>query len=164
VTTATWRVRAASRRDVPEILAIEKERFPEPWTKRMLLDELAQSDTRRYSVAVEDGHVIGYLGLMFVLDEVHVNTIGVRTRDEGRGVASALLDEAWPAMLERGCSAATLEVAVSNVRAQRLYQRFGFAPVGVRRNYYAKIGEDALVMWAVLNEGGRPEPGRTLQS
>jgi ribosomal-protein-alanine N-acetyltransferase len=86
---------------------------------------------------------------MFVLaDEMHVNTIGTRRGYEGRGVATSLLDEAWVIAHERGVARATLEVAVSNERAIELYRRFGFAPVGVRKNYYERTREDALILWA----------------
>jgi ribosomal-protein-alanine N-acetyltransferase len=149
VSERQWSIRLAARRDVPELLEIEREQFPEPWSRRMILEELTES-TRRYSVAVEAESVIGYLGLMFVADEVHVNSLGVRRRVEGRGVATSLLEEAWPIAVGRGATRATLEVAVSNKRAQDLYRRFGFAPVGVRRNYYSRRGEDALVLWADL--------------
>lgn len=146
----TWTIRRAERRDVPELLAIEVAQFPEPWSKSMLIDEVTNLQNRRYTVAVEGRHVIGCLGLMYVLDEVHVNTIGVRPGHEGRGVATSLLEEGWADARERGAKRATLEVAVSNERAQRLYRRFGFAPVGVRKRYYERTGEDALVLWADL--------------
>jgi ribosomal-protein-alanine N-acetyltransferase len=154
VSEHAWTIRPASRRDVPELLEIETEQFPEPWSRSMIIEELADTITRRYSVAVDRGKVIGYLGLMFVDNEVHVNTLGVRRRLEGRGIATSLLEEALEAAKERGSIRVTLEVAVSNVRAQALYQRFGFAPVGVRRNYYSRVGEDALVLWADLVETG----------
>lgn len=151
----TWTIRLAERRDVPALLEIEESQFPEPWSRGMLLDELGNVATRRYTVAVEGGVVLGYLGVMFVLDELHVNTIGVRRECEGRGVATSLLDEAWADAAARGVTRATLEVAVSNTRAQALYARYGFAPVGVRKNYYEKSHEDALVLWAdVVAPGG----------
>jgi ribosomal-protein-alanine N-acetyltransferase len=87
---------------------------------------------------------------MFVMDELHVNTLGTLPGHEGRGVATSLLEEAWADARERGVARATLEVAASNTRAQELYFRFGFAPVGVRKNYYERTGEDALVLWADL--------------
>ena len=148
--TTPWTIRLAERRDVPALLEIEEAQFPEPWSRGMLLDELGNVATRRYTVAVEGGVVLGYLGVMFVLDELHVNTIGVRPGAEGRGVATSLLDEAWADAAARGVTRATLEVAVSNTRAQALYARYGFAPVGVRKNYYEKTHEDALVLWADL--------------
>jgi len=135
---------------VPEILVIERQQFPEPWTRGMLLEEITNEQTRRYTVAELDGTIIGYLGVMFVMDELHINTIGTLSGYEGRGVATSLLEEMWPVALARGVARASLEVAVSNTRAQSLYYRFGFVPVGVRKNYYQKIKEDALVLWAAL--------------
>jgi len=146
----SWSIRLAERRDIGALLEIERDQFPEPWTRGMLLDELGQPDTRRYTVAVDAGRVVGYLGVMFAPDELHVTTLGVRLGDEGRGVATSLLDDAWDDARTRGVARATLEVAVSNVRAQRLYYRYGFKPVGVRKNYYQLTGEDALVLWAEL--------------
>lgn len=145
-----WTIRLAERRDIGELLALEQARFPEPWTRGMLLEEITNTETRRYTVAVEETRIVGYLGIMFVLDELHVNTIGTLANYEGRGIARALLDDAWRDARERGIVRATLEVAVSNDRAQRLYYHYGFQPVGVRKNYYERIKEDALVLWADL--------------
>ena len=146
----TWSIRGAERRDVNELLSIEQAQFPEPWTKGMLMDEITNVTTRRYTVAVEGRRIVGYLGVMFVLDELHVNTIGTRVGEEGRGIASSLLDDAWTDARRRGIVRATLEVAVSNERALALYYRDGFKPVGVRKNYYERTHEDALVLWADL--------------
>ena len=143
-----WTIRLAERRDVNELLGLEQAQFPEPWTKNMLLDEITNTETRRYTVAVRQGAIVGYLGVMFVLDELHVNTIGTLPGFEGRGVATSLMDDAWRDARERGVVRATLEVAASNQRAQRLYSRYGFKPVGIRKNYYARTREDALVLWA----------------
>ena len=148
--TNSWRIRAAERRDVGELMFIEESQFPEPWTKRILLDEIGNTETRRYTVAVENKRIVGYLGVMFVLDELHINTIGTLPREVGRGIATSLLDDAWVDAQERGLKRATLEVAVSNARAIELYYRYGFRPVGVRKNYYERINEDALILWADL--------------
>ena len=150
----TWKIRLAERRDIAELLVIEEAQFPEPWTKRILLDEIENTETRRYTVAVEKKRIVGYLGVMFVLQELHVNTVGTVPREEGRGIATSLLDDAWADAKERGIKRATLEVAVSNQRAIDLYYRYGFRPVGVRKNYYEKSNEDALILWAELS----PEP------
>jgi ribosomal-protein-alanine N-acetyltransferase len=146
-----WIIRVAERRDVPELLGIEVAQFPEPWSRTMLLDEINNVDNRRYTVAVENKAIIGYLGVMFVMDELHINTIGTLPRHEGRGVATSLMDDAWTDAKARGILRATLEVAVSNNRAQSLYARYGFRPVGVRKNYYERTQEDALVLWADLD-------------
>ena len=152
----TWQIRLAERRDISELLAIEEIQFPEPWTRGMLLDEVTNTETRRYTVVVKDGKILGYLGVMFVMDELHINTIGVLPDFEGKGIGAALMDDAWRDAKERNIERATLEVAVSNKRAQDLYYRYGFKPVGIRKNYYNKIGEDALVLWADLPVEDKP--------
>lgn len=146
-----WAIRPAERRDVPELLVIEIAQFPEPWSRTMLLDEITNLENRRYTVAVESKEIIGYLGVMFVMDELHINTIGTLPGHEGRGVATSLMDEAWENAKARDIARATLEVAVSNERAQALYARYGFRPVGIRKNYYERIQEDALILWADLD-------------
>jgi len=160
-----WTIRLAERRDVNELLGLEQAQFPEPWTKNMLLDEIGNTETRRYTVAVAKETIIGYLGVMFVLDELHVNTLGTLPGFEGRGVATSLMDDAWRDAKERGVVRATLEVAASNQRAQRLYSHYGFKPVGIRKNYYERTHEDALVLWADLVAADDPQPTRpTLDS
>jgi ribosomal-protein-alanine N-acetyltransferase len=146
-----WAIRPAERRDVPELLVIEIAQFPEPWSRTMLLDEITNLENRRYTVAVESKEIIGYLGVMFVMDELHINTIVTLPGHEGRGVATSLMDEAWENAKARDIARATLEVAVSNERAQALYARYGFRPVGIRKNYYERIQEDALILWADLD-------------
>jgi ribosomal-protein-alanine N-acetyltransferase len=146
----SWSLRLAQRRDVGELLVLEEAQFPEPWTRGMLLDEILNTKTRRYTVAVENKKIVGYLGVMFVIDELHVNTLGTLPGQEGRGIASSLMDDAWQDASARGIKRATLEVATSNARAQRFYYRYGFKPVGVRKNYYERTGQDALVLWADL--------------
>jgi ribosomal-protein-alanine N-acetyltransferase len=145
---SAWTIRLAERRDVNELIGIEQAQFPEPWTKSMLLEEITNEQSRRYTVAVHRDTIIGYLGVMFVFDELHVNTLGTLPGFEGRGVATSLLDDAWCDARQRGVVRATLEVATSNQRAQELYFRRGFQPVGIRKNYYEKSHEDALVLWA----------------
>ncbi len=143
-----WTIRLATRGDLGALMAIEHAQFPEPWSRKMMLEELENVETRRYSVAEESGTVIGYLGVMFILDEMHVNSLGTTPGHEGRGVAGSLLEDVMAVAKARRIARASLEVAASNTRAQALYRRFGFAPVGIRKNYYQRIGEDALVLWA----------------
>jgi ribosomal-protein-alanine N-acetyltransferase len=132
--------------DLDALLAIEEASFPDPWSAELLKGELELRKSRRYTKAVVDGRLVAYLGLMFVDEDVHVNTLATLPEHEGRGVATRLLLEGIEASIERGGVNLTLEVAAGNERAQALYRRFGLAPVGVRRRYYAN-GEDALVMW-----------------
>jgi ribosomal-protein-alanine N-acetyltransferase len=91
--------------------------------------------------------VVGYLGMMFVGDEAHVTIVGVDPSNWGRGVATRLLLDALEEAYRSGARDCTLEVRLGNERAKRLYQRFGFAPVALRRGYYHDNHEDAIVMW-----------------
>jgi ribosomal-protein-alanine N-acetyltransferase len=66
---------------------------------------------------------------------------------QGHGIATRLLVELIPQAIDLGARAVSLEVRVTNWGAQRIYARFGFRPVGIRRNYYQEVSEDALIMW-----------------
>lgn len=135
------------RGDVATVVAIERDIFAEPWSAALYLAELAAHATRRYLVARAGGEVVGYAGCMLIVGEGHITTLGVDAAWQGRRIGARLLwrlvDEARAA----GATALTLEVRVLNTTAQRLYQWFGFAPVGIRRGYYVQTGEDGLIMW-----------------
>ena len=134
------------RRHVRAVLRIEQQVYPRPWTMSLFLSELALRSSRAYFVARIGRDVVGYGGLMMSADDGHITTLAV--------------DPRWLLVLAREAIARearslTLEVRLSNRAAQGLYRQFGFAPVGVRKNYYAETNEDALVMWA--HEAQRPE-------
>jgi ribosomal-protein-alanine N-acetyltransferase len=136
------------RRHLDEVMRIEREAYVRPWTTNLFLSELAQRGTRRYRVALVGPKVVGYAGLMMVGDEGHVNTLTVDPRWHRHGIGTLLLADLAHGAIGLGARHLTLEVRASNIGAQALYRRFGFAPVGVRRNYYSETGEDAIVMWA----------------
>ncbi len=136
------------RRHVRAVVAIEQGIFPRPWTPGLYLSELAQPETRAYFVALVDGVVVGYTGCMIIAGEGHITTVGVAPAWQHRGIGTRLLHAVATEARARGARALTLEVRMSNVSAQSLYRAFGFAPAGVRKNYYAEVNEDGLVMWA----------------
>ena len=136
------------RRDLRRIMAIEHAVFPEPWSHAVFASELALRKGRAYRVARQGREIVGYVGLMFVDEEAHVTTIAVAPEQQGRGVGTQILLGALRIAVGEGARHVSLEVAVGNERAQALYRRFGFAPVGVRKRYYQLTGEDAYVMWA----------------
>lgn len=137
-----------NRRHLKSVLRIEGEVYPRPWSMSLFMSELALSSTRSYFVAKVGRHVVGYAGLMLSSDDGHVTTIAVDPDWQGRGIATRLLLVLARDALRRDATSLTLEVRVANRRAQGLYRRFGFAPVGIRKNYYQETSEDALVMWA----------------
>ncbi len=136
------------RRHLGQVLDIERRVYPRPWTMTLFLSEIVQRSSRFYIVAKASRRVVGYGGLMVFGEEAHVTNIAVDPDQHRRKVASRLLFALVTEARRRGATACTLEVRVANHAAQGLYQQFGFAPVGIRKNYYAETREDALIMWA----------------
>ncbi|KAA3637127.1 MAG: ribosomal-protein-alanine N-acetyltransferase [Armatimonadetes bacterium] len=138
-------IRAMERLDIPAVAALESVIYATPWSPRVFFDELAM-DNRSYLVVEGDSGVVGYGGLLMVEEDAHITTLAVAPEMRGKRLGVklmlALVDEA----LAHGARHLTLEVRVSNTPAQGLYERFGFDPVGRRKDYY--VDEDALVMWA----------------
>jgi [ribosomal protein S18]-alanine N-acetyltransferase len=136
------------RRHLRHVVQIEEANYPRPWTSTLFLSEIAQRRTRRYTVATIGPLVVGYSGLMLVDEDGHITTLTVDPGWHRRSIGTVLLLDQARVAPSLGVRHLTLEVRASNASAQALYQRFGFAPVGVRRNYYPESGEDAIVMWA----------------
>lgn len=135
------------RRHLPAVLRTEHRAHPKPWTLGVFNSELSHGADRYYVVMKRDGRLVGYAGLMFVVDEAHVTNIAVSPELRRQGLGSLLLAHLVKQALERGCSSMTLEVRMSNLAAQALYRSFGFVAEGVRPNYYPETHEDGLVMW-----------------
>ena len=143
------RIEPLRRRHVPAVARLEKLVSTNPWSAELFRGELALPEaTRAYRVARIGGRLVGYGGLMFVVDEAHVTTLSVHPDRQGERIGTRLLAVLVREALRRGTKALTLEVRAGNEPAKALYQRFGFAPAGIRKNYYAEVGEDALIMWA----------------
>jgi [ribosomal protein S18]-alanine N-acetyltransferase len=103
---------------------------------------------RIYVVARIGSAVVGYGGIMLVVGEGHVSTLAVDPRWQRHRIGTRLLLALARGAVARGVTSLTLEVRLSNAPAQNLYRMFGFAPAGVRKNYYSESNEDALIMWA----------------
>ena len=136
------------RRHLRGVLRIENQVYPRPWTLGLFMSELGFRNSRVYVVAKVGNAVTGYAGLMLVEPDAHVTTIAVDPMWHRRSIGSRLLVVLAHQAVTLGAQNLTLEVRMGNTGAQALYQRFGFAPAGVRKGYYAETNEDALVMWA----------------
>lgn len=146
----TWLVEpAAADSDIDEVMAIEEASFSNPWTREMYVAERARVDISYLFVARHhrEGEIVGFCAFWLVLDEVHINNLGVAPAHRREGVASALLTRVLQEGARLGARGATLEVRASNQPAIRLYQHFGFRARGVRPAYYTQPIEDALVLW-----------------
>ena len=139
---------AMRRRHLRGVLRIENQVYPRPWSLGLFLSELALRTTRVYFVAKVGATVVGYAGLMLTGSDGHITTIAVDPAWHRRGIGTRLLLALSRAGVALGCAGLTLEVRMSNDAAQGMYRRFGYAPAGVRKNYYAESNEDALIMWA----------------
>jgi ribosomal-protein-alanine N-acetyltransferase len=128
-------------------MAIERTVYPRPWSPSLFISEMSSGRSRSYLVALGGRDVMGYGGLISYGDEAHVTTIAVEPDQQRRKIGTRLLYELIRESQRMGAHAVSLEVRVTNWGAQRLYARFGFRPVGVRKGYYQETNEDALVMW-----------------
>jgi [ribosomal protein S18]-alanine N-acetyltransferase len=146
--TPTVHVLAMRRRHVRAVLRIEHQVYPRPWSASLFHSELALKSTRAYYVARVGRDIVGYAGLMMTVDDGHVTTIAVDPSWHRHRIGTRLLLVLAREGIARGATSLTLEVRMSNRGAQELYRQFGFQPVGVRKNYYQEVNEDALVMWA----------------
>jgi ribosomal-protein-alanine N-acetyltransferase len=141
-------IRRMRQRDVPEIMAIESVSFGRHhWSEESFLNEMKNQLGRYYSLFhKKDTKLIGYCGYWIIFDEVHITTVAVNPDLRGASLGELLLVQ----MLERGMGQSvkwvTLEVRVSNTKAQNLYYKYGFQAMGVRPKYYQDNNEDAMIM------------------
>jgi [ribosomal protein S18]-alanine N-acetyltransferase len=152
-----WRIEPlASPEQIDEVLSIEEASFTNPWTREMYLADLENRGVSSCFLAHDDtGQVVGFCSVWRVADELHINNLAVKPDFRRMGVATALLTHALGEGARAGARRATLEVRRSNEAARLLYQRFGFTVAGIRRGYYTKPIEDALVLSRESPEGDR---------
>lgn len=136
------------RRHLKGVMAIERQVYPRPWSPNLFISEMSEPRDRVYLVAKIGKSVVGYAGVMVNGEEAHVTTIAVDPAQHRRKIGTRLMFELIGESIRMEASAVSLEVRVTNYGAQRMYARFGFRPVGIRKNYYMETGEDALIMWA----------------
>jgi len=139
----------AAERWLPAIAALERQCFSDPWSVEMLRSELPD-DSHEFLLAVEGEELLGYVGLMTVLDEGYLSNVAVSPAYRRQGMAEALLTALLARARARKLSFVTLEVRAGNTPAQALYRKLGFQEVGVRRAYYEHPKEDAVLMTLFL--------------
>lgn len=133
--------------DVPTALTIERALFPDPWSEGTFWSELAGvPETRHYVVADSAGELVGYAGLFATRHTADVQTLAVAAHRQGEGLGALLLTALLADAQRRGAGEVLLEVRADNETAARLYTRFGFERIGVRRGYYQPGRVDAVVM------------------
>ena len=152
------RLRPMQLDDLPVIMAIEPVAFEgDAWPESFYRKEIKNRASSYWVLEQAPGDhpsadsppaavFLGYAGFWVIDDEAHLMTFAIDPRWQGRGLGEWFLLELLDLMEESGAEACTLEVRVSNLRAQSLYRRLSFGVAGRRRRYYSDNGEDALIM------------------
>lgn len=142
------RIRPLRRADIPQLQAIDQVAHGESWSEAAFVDQITRADFRHLVAETEAGDIVGHAGVWRDGRALRITNVAVDADAAGRGIASSLLLDLLTHA--RDCDRLELEVRPSNRGAQRLYSRFGFAPVGVERGFYdrsdATGSRDALVM------------------
>lgn len=139
-------IREMRTKDLAEVAEIEKQIFTQPWSQNSFLSSLQSQDTL-YLTAFWGEKIVGYCGLLRSFEEADITNVAVHPEFRGRGIAYAMLSRLMEQGKIRGIERFTLEVRVSNEAALGLYCKLGFESVGIRKNFYDRPKEDAVIMW-----------------
>jgi ribosomal-protein-alanine N-acetyltransferase len=132
--------------DLAAVEAIEQASFTTPWPPHAYRSELESNRLATYLVVRAGERIVAYGGMWLMVDEAHITTFAVHPAWRRRHIGERLLLAFLDIAIARRAREATLEVRLSNLPARRLYEKYGFRPVGLRPRYYSDNGEDALIM------------------
>ncbi len=135
--------------DIPEVLRIERLSFTTPWSRISFLEEIHAINSIAIVAQFKD-IIIGYACARYFLDECHLLNLAVHPDYRRLGVASSLLEDLFDRLKDKGCIYFYLEVRISNYSSRKLYEKFGFKTVGIRKKYYLCPIEDAVIMMKEL--------------
>lgn len=135
-----------SKADLEEVYQIEKESFQDPWSKNSFIEAISNKNNI-YLVAIVDGLIAGYCGCYGVAGEGYIYNVAVGKNYRRQGIGFRLLQDLIEAAKSRGIESLTLEVRKSNLPAIKLYKKLGFVEAGIRKDFYTKPLEDAIIMW-----------------
>ncbi|MBO7303291.1 MAG: ribosomal protein S18-alanine N-acetyltransferase [Clostridia bacterium] len=137
-------IRRLERKDIPALVEIENACFSSPWSETAF--DILFEGKNMGLVALVDGVVAAYIGLICVLDEGQITNIATHPDYRRRGLARALLSALDEYSLENGIVYLSLEVREKNCAARSLYESSGWQNAGVRKNFYVKPTDNAIVM------------------
>ena len=139
-----WNIRAMTAADVPQVAAMERACFSDPWPEQVIAKEL-ENELSLWLVAAKGETVLGYVGSQTVLGEADMMNLAVGAEHRRQGIAAALLAEARAYARKNEMTRICLEVRASNAAARSLYEDFGFEEDGVRPGFYDSPKEDAVL-------------------
>lgn len=134
--------------DVDDVFAVETSVYPHPWSRGNFIDSLA-SGYNGWTLRDDAGTLVGYFLLMAAVDEAHLLNVAVAAPNQRRGLGLFLLDKVIACARGLSMESILLEVRPSNLRALKVYEKYGFTEIGRRKNYYPAhdgLREDAIVM------------------
>lgn len=131
--------------DLEQVMPIEEENFSVPWTETGFFTYLLRSDAM-FLAAEEEGEVLGYCGVLLVLDEGDITSVSVKKNRHREGIGKLLIEALIQKTGREGVGVLHLEVRQSNAAAIALYEKMGFVRDGLRKNYYEAPTEDAVLM------------------
>lgn len=137
-------IRPAGAADLPALEALEREGFTDPWSRRLLAEDLHQAGSL-VLVATAADEVLGYASYRRAADEAELLRVAVAPGARSQGVGRRLVEAGLEALSRLGVARCYLEVRPGNLPARALYRRLGFQEIGLRRAYYPD-GSDALVL------------------
>lgn len=138
-------IRRMEEKDAESVAAIEKEVFSEPWPMEEFA-KAAKDDKYVYLVATDDDIIVGYAGCFVVCENADITNIAVSDSHRRMGIAEKLLEVLAKQASQKGAESLFLEVRESNEPAKFLYGKQGFVSVGLRKNFYRKPVENAILM------------------
>ena len=138
-------IRRMREEDLADVARLEKEIFSDPWSENAIRESMEQSQTLLLS-ALEDGVLVGYLIVYYVLEDKEIARIAVESNFRRNGVASRLLKELAFICADNGVNKLLLDVRESSESAKAFYKKKGFVLDGVRKNYYTNPTENAILM------------------
>ena len=142
------KIQRMQKSDVDNVINIEERAYGEHhWSKESFLNELSNDLARYYAAFDLDGNLVGYAGCWQILEEVHITNIAVSPDFRRQKIGERLLRQIIDDCYKNKAKYITLEVRVSNNPAIKMYEKYGFKSLGVRKGYYQNNNEDAIIMW-----------------
>jgi ribosomal-protein-alanine N-acetyltransferase len=141
-----YKIVTVTEAELLQIEQIEQQCFSCPWTVEQLRSQLHDAHHEFIAAVDERGTVLGYVGMMYVLDEGYISNVAVAPEFRRNGIADKLIEELMNICNRLNLAFVTLEVRAGNEPAKALYAKHGFVDVGTRKNYYDFPKEDAILM------------------
>lgn len=135
--------------DLDSISNILTYEFDDFWNYSVFKSEL-ENENSKYVVAKLNNEIIGFGGIWFSVDDIHITNIVVKKIYRNQKIGSLILNTLIDMCKNKVQKSITLEVNSNNIPAQKLYQKFGFKTAGIRKKYYNNT-EDAIIMTKDLN-------------